>query len=264
VQERIELAGYGQANLLDIVDYYTGIKIGCFLFPGKREKRRCKVSQGQYRQALRQCFEHWGLPERIRTDRERVLVADKDYPYPGKITLWLVGLGIEHELIRRVIENGSVERAHRTRFNRLDGYGPFTTLAEWQEVADYECWRMNAILPSRGRSCRRRPPLLVYPQARQSQRWYRPADELSLLDLDRVKIYLSQGKWLRHTSSKGQFSFNVAKYSVGTRYANQWVQIRYHSRLGFQVTCPPESTVITVLAVDGLTVEEITGLPREV
>jgi hypothetical protein len=70
----------------------------------------------------------------------------------------LVGLDIEHELIRRVTQNGCVERSHRTWEGRLEGYGPFDTGEEWQVIVDYERWRMNAILPSRGRNCRRRPP----------------------------------------------------------------------------------------------------------
>ncbi len=264
VQERVELAGYGLANVLDIIDDYTGLKIGCFLFPGMQGKRRCKVSWAQYRLALRLCFERWGLPDRIRTDRERVLVAEGDYPYPKEFTLWLAGLGIEHELIRRVIENGRVERSHQTRFNRLDGYGPCSTLAEWQTLVNYECWRMNAVLPSRGRGCQRRPPALVYPQAYQPNRCYRRRDEFSLFDLERVKTYLSHGRWLRHTSSKGQFSLNVDKFSVGTRYAQQWVLIKYDALAGFCVSCPPDPSVIAVIPVAGLAVEDITGLPIEV
>lgn len=260
VQEKVDLSGCGQVNVLDIVDTFTGIKIGIFLFPARQGSRFCKVSLEQYRQALRWSFERWGLPDRIRTDRERVLVPEGDYPYPSVFTLWLTGLGIEHELIRRVIENGSVERSHRTRFDRLEGYGPFT-FSEWQEIAQYEAWRMNVVLPSRGRHCRRKPPLLVYPQAAQPKRWYRSAEELDLFELERLKTYLTQGKWLRHTSSKGQFSFHVQKYNLGVRFRSQWLQITYSPTGLFQVTSPPASDILLTFTVDDLTVEAITGLP---
>jgi hypothetical protein len=260
VQERIKLAGYGLVNLLDIVDYYTGVKIGFFLFPARQAKQGCRVSWEQYRQALRVCFERWGLPDRIRTDRERVLVPEGDYPFPSLFTLWLTGLAIEHELIRRVIENGCVERSHRTRFNRLEGYGPLSSLAQWQELANYECWRMNAILPSRGRGCRRKPPFLVYPQVRQPKRWYRQEDELSIFDLNRVKTYLSKGKWLRHASSKGQFSFHAQKYNLGFRFHSQWVLIVYALADGFRVSCLPDPEVISLISVSGITTEAITGI----
>jgi hypothetical protein len=262
VQEKVNLSGYGLVNVLDIVDTYSGIKIGAFLFPAQQENRYCKVSFEQYRQALRWSFERWGMPDRIRTDRERILVPEGDYPYPSVFTLWLAGLGIEHELIRRVIENGCVERSHRTRFDRLDGHGPFSSLSEWQEVAHYETWRMNAVLPSRGRRCRRRPPLLVYPQAAHPKRWYRIANELDLFELERVKAYLTHGKWLRHTSSKGQFSFHVQKYNLGVRVRSQWVQIAFSPSGEFQVTSPPATELLLTFAVDDLTVEAITGFQQ--
>jgi len=188
MDERITLPGCGLVNILNLVDYATGIKIGSFVFSARRKKQRCRVSWPQMQVSLRQAFTQWGLPKRIRTDRDRVIVSEGDYPFPKSFTLWLVGLGIEHELIRRVTENGCVERAHQTWEGRLDGYGPFEELEGWQAIIDYELWRMNAVLPSRGRNCRRHPPLMVYPEARIPLRFYRPADELAIFDLHRVKI----------------------------------------------------------------------------
>lgn len=260
VQEKVDLPGYGLVNVLDIVDTYTGIKIGAFLFPARQKDRFCKVSLEQYRQALRGSFERWGLPDRIRTDRERILVPEGDYPYPSVFTLWLTGLGIEHELIHRVIENGCVERSHRTRFDRLDGYRAFT-LSAWQEIAQYETWRMNVVLPSRSRHCHRKPPLLVYPQAAQPRRCYRIADERTVFELERVKAYLTHGKWLRHTSSKGQFSFHGQKYNLGVRFRSQWVQVTYPSNGMFQVTSPITSEVFLTFTTHDLTLDAITGLP---
>jgi hypothetical protein len=258
--EQLELADYGQAHLLNLVDYASGLKIGSSLFPAHRNGRQCRLSWPQMRQSLRQAFTKWGLPHRIRTDRDQVIVTKGNYPFPMPFTLWLVGLGIEHEIIRRVIENGSVERSHRTWEGRLSGYGPYSSLQQWQDIVDYELWRMNVILPSRGRQCRRRPPLLVYPQARLPLRWYRPQDELALFDLQRVQDYLSYGKWLRHTNGKGQFSFNNQKFQTGTAYKRRWMQITYLSEATFQVTCPPDKAVIKTILVKGLTVSDITGL----
>ena len=72
--------------------------------------------------------------------------------------------------------------------------------------------------------------------------------------------YLTNGKWLRHTSSKGQFSLNDQKFNVGVQYKRRWVQITYDLELGFQVTCPPDKTVIKTIDVTGLTIADITGL----
>jgi len=261
--ERVDLPGYGPAHIFNLVDYATGLKIGSSLFPASQEGRQCRVSWPQMRQALRQAFTKWGLPHRIRTDRDRVIVSQGDYPFPKPFTLWLVGLGIEHELIRRVIENGCVERSHRTWEGRLSGYGPYQHLAQWQQIVDYELWRMNAVLPSRGRRCRRRPPLLVYPEARLPLRWYRFQDELALFDWQRVQDYLALGHWLRHTNGKGQFSLNNQKFQAGVAYKRRWLQITYLDDDIFQVTCPPDLTIIKTIQLNGLSVADITGLSPE-
>ena len=260
MDERITLSGCGLVNILNLVDYATGIKIGAFVFSARRKDRRCRVSWPQMQSSLRQAFDKWGLPKRIRTDRDRVIVSEGNYPFPKPFTLWLVGLGIEHELIRRVTENGCVERAHQTWEGRLDGYGPFDVLEDWQAVMDYELWRMNAILPSRGRNCRRHPPLMVYPEARTPLRFYRPSDELASFDLQRVHDYLSSGKWFRKTSVNGVFSFNSQTFNLGRDHKKSYAQITYHPLLGFEVSCPPDETIIRTIDVCGLSVSDITGV----
>jgi len=263
MDEQVALPGYGPAHILNLVDYASGLKIGSSVWPAQQAGRPCRVSWPQMQHSLRQAFSKWGLPQRIRTDRDRVIVTPGNYPFPQPFSLWLVGLAIEHELIRRVIENGSVERSHRTWEGRLSGYGPYPHLAQWQQLIDYELWRMNAVLPSRGRHCRRQPPLVVYPEARIPQRWYRPQDELALFDWQRVQDYLATGQWLRHTNGKGQFSFNGQKFQAGLAYKRRWVQIIYLSDDTFQVTCHPDKTSLKTIQVTGLTVSDITGLASQ-
>lgn len=258
--ERVSLPGYGEAHILNLVDYASGLKIASRLFPARPDGKRQRIAWPQLREALRQAFSTWGLPERIRTDRDRVIVTPGNYPFPMPFTLWLVGLGLEHELIRRVTQNGCVERSHRTWEGRLSGYGPYADLTQWQQIVDYELWRMNGVLPSRGRHCRRQPPLLVYPQAHQPRRYYRFEDELALFDLERVQHYLNQGKWLRYVSCQGQISFNNQKFYLGLPYQRSWVQITYLTDFDFQVTCPPNDTVIKIIQVNGLTRYDLTGI----
>ncbi len=262
VDEQVPLPGYGKVHILNVVDYVSGLKIGSYLFPAYQQRQLCRVSWRQMQQALRQAFTKWGLPKRIRTDRDPVIVNKGNYPFPSPFTLWLVGLGIEHELIKRVIENGSVERSHRTWEGRLSGYGPYPHLSQWQHLVDYELWRMNAVLPSRGRRCHRRPPLMVYPKARFPLTWYRYQDELDIFDLARVQFYLYHGKWLRHTNGKGQFSFNNQKFQTGMANKRRWVQIICLPELKFQVSSLPDNTLIKTIQVNGLTISDITGISQ--
>ena len=258
--EKLHLPGYGLVNILNIVDHSTGIKIGANLFPAQQNGKGCRISWPQYRQALRQAFARWGLPARIRTDCDRVLVSRDNYPFPMDFTLWLVGLGIEHELIQRVTQNGCVERSHRTWEGRLDGYGPYSSLSQWQELVDYERWRMNAILPSRGRHCQRQPPLLVYPQARQPYRFYRLADESLIFQMARVEAYLAQGKWLRRSNGQGQFWLNNQVFHLRVAYKKRWVQITYLPTVGFLASCPPSQDILLIFHLDHLTAVDIVGL----
>jgi len=82
-----------------------------------------------------------------------------------------------------------------------------------------------------------------------------------LFDLERVHDYLAQGKWLRHTSGKGQFSLNDQKFCVGTAYKRRWVLITFVPKVGFLVSCPPDPGALKTIEVAGLTVSDITGLP---
>jgi len=191
--EGLSWPGVGWANVMNLSDFVSGIKIGSFVADAGPPQNRQLMSWPQIQRNLRLAFTHWGLPERIRTDRDRRLVAPGNYPVPMAFTLWLVGLGIQHEIIQRVTQNSGVERFHRTWEGRLLD---LQLGSDWNRVQDfitYEVWRMNAVLPSRGRHCHRRPPLLVYPQARSPRRYFSPAEELAIFDMERVKDYLASG-----------------------------------------------------------------------
>ena len=85
-------------------------------------------------------------------------------------------------------------------------------------------------------------------------------DERTLFELERVKSYLTHGKWLRHTSSKGQFSFHSQKYTLGARFRSQWVQITYSPTGEFQVTAPLASEILLTFDTNDLTLQALTGL----
>lgn len=261
VTEFLRLPGYGWAHLLNIVDSFSGVKVAARLWPAEQAGRRCRVRWPAYQVTLRQAFSRWGLPDAVQTDSDQQLVSHAPYPFPMAATLWLVALGIGHRVIQRVTQNGMVERVHRTWQGRLVGYGPLPTLDAWQEVVEYERWRMNALLPSRGRGCRRQPPLLVYPSAATPLRYYRKADELALMQASRVERYLSQGYWLRRTSDRGQFTLNDTRLTLGVAYRHAWVAITFAPPQEFQVTLPPDPTLIRTFHLPGLTPHELCGLP---
>jgi len=221
--EGLHLPPLGWINVLNVTDLATGLKIGSFVHDAGPPQARHLITWEQMREDLRDAFTIWGLPKAMRTDRDRRLVAPGDYPIPMLATLWFVGLGVEHDLIRRVTQNGQVERFHRTWEGRLLYPPPADLLAQFQEYVRYQLWRMNVVLPSRGRHCHRCPPLLVYPEARDNPRYYTRRDEPALFDMQRVYAYLAEGRWLRRTSGRGQFHFQNETLSVTVRHAREVV-----------------------------------------
>jgi hypothetical protein len=261
--EGLNWSGVGWTNVMNLTDLATGIKIGSYVHPAGSPQKRHLIPWEQIQANLRLAFSRWGLPDRIRTDRDRRLVAPGEYPVPMPFTLWLVGLGIQHEIIQRVTQNGGVERFHRTWEGRLLD---LPLGSDWQDVQDYvnyEVWRMNAVLPSRGRNCRR-PPLLVYPEARTPRQYYSQQEELRIFQLKQVEEYLSTGRWLRRTSTQGQFRFHSDLLNARKPYARQIVVVTFDTKTRqFQVRPPGSEDVILRFRPDWLSVPAITGLEDE-
>jgi hypothetical protein len=263
--ESVSWPGVGWTNVMNVVDFATSLKICSQVEAAGGANHRQHMSWAHIREHLRAAFERWGLPDRIRTDHDRRLVAEGDYPVPMPFTLWLVGLGIHHELIQRVTQNGGVERANRTWQARLLDLPLGSDWTANQDYVNYETWRMNAVLPSRGRQCQRQPPLLVYPQALNPRRFYRRQDELALFDLTRVEAYLAQGRWLRHTSARGQFHFQSDLLSLGTAYARQTVVITFDlAQRQFQVRSAQSDRILLQFRPHWLSVAAITDLGETV
>jgi hypothetical protein len=261
ISKVLNWSGVGWANVMNMTDLATGIKISSYVHPAGPPQKRHLISWEQIRANLRIAFSRWGLPDRIRTDRDRRLVAPGEYPVPMSFTLWLAGLGIQHEIIQRVTQNGGVERFHRTWEGRLLDLPLGLDWRGVQDYVDYEVWRMNAILPSRGRNCRRRPPLLVCPEARIPRRYYSPQEELCIFRLERVEAYLAKGRWLRRTSTKGQFCFHSDFLNARKPYARQIVVLTFDvETLQFQVRPAESDEVILCFRPDWLSVTAITGL----
>lgn len=259
--EKLNWSGVGWANVMNISDLATGIKIGSFVHPAGSPQKRHLISWEQIQANLRTAFHRWGLPDRIRTDRDARLVAPGEYPVPMPFTLWLVGLGIEHEIIQRVTQNGGVERFHRTWEGRLLDLSLGSDWPAIQDHVNYEVWRMNAVLPSRGRNCRRHPPLLVYPEARTPRRYYSPQEELSIFQLEPVIAYLAEGRWLRRTSSQGQFRFHSQLFNVKKPYARQVVVLTFDANTRqFRVKSAETDDDILRFSPIWLSVKAITGL----
>lgn len=229
--------------------------------------------------AFRDCriaFTEWGLPEAIQTDRDTIYVDSGKSPFPNRIVLWWVGLGIEHRLIPRRTpkRNGTVERSHRTLKERTLENQEFESAEELQKRVDEDWHELNHECPSRAKGCNGKPPLVAHPELLTTKRPYRPEWELELFDLKRMDAYLAEFTWMRTCTSAGQIRMRKKRYSLGAAWAHQdvsatydpdhrqfvFAQIRSNTRKGKE---QPKLNPVRRDAKN-LSVEDITGLSREI
>jgi len=221
---------------------------------------------------FRIAFTEWGRPDAIQTDRDTIYVDSGKSPFPNRIVLWWVGLGIEHRLIPRRTpkRNGTVERSHRTLKERTLENQKFESAEELQKRVDADWHELNHECPSRARGCNGKPPLVAHPELLTSHRPYRPEWELELFDLKLVDAYLTKFTWIRKCTSVGQLRMRKTRYSLGYAWAHQdvsatfdaenrqyvFTQIRSKTRKGKDQ--PKLDPVCR--DVKNLSVEDITGI----
>jgi hypothetical protein len=254
---KIKVKGLGRVDVFNIRDDFSPVKIGSVVYPCNKWDDR------QVQDALRQAFTCWGLCDRFQTDKEKRLVNAGDHPFPSRFTLWLAGLGIEHEFARSAQENGCAERFHRTWHGRVVEGCSFEDYDRLQQVSDEELDWINRKLPSRGRECNGRSPLQAYPEAKKPRRPYSPAEELEMFSIERVYRHLADQHWWRRVSKVGQISIGGYRYGVGIAYAYQDVKVTFDAHAVQFVVEDSQGNEIRRLKPQGLTVKEITGLELE-
>lgn len=253
-KEKVKVAGLGRVDVFNVRDDASPVKIGSFVDAANAWDDR------QVQEVLRQAFTRWGLCDRFQTDKDRRLVNTDRHPFPSRFTLWLAGLGISHELAPSAPDNGCAERFHRTWYGRVVEGRSFTDLDHLQQVSDEELDWINYRLPSRGRNCRGRPPLVAYPEAEKPRRPYSPEKELEIFSMERVYSYLATQHWWRRATIVGQIGLGGRRYGVGVAHAHQDVRITFDADTAEFVVEDSHRREIKRLTPKGLTVEAITGL----
>jgi hypothetical protein len=229
-KESMQIPGVGLVSFNQARDEYGRVTV-MHRVHAEPERAR-KLARMTSEMVFRDCriaFGEWGLPEAIQTDRDTIYVDSGESPFPNRIVLWWVGLGIEHRLIPRRTpkRNGTVERSHRTLMERTLENQAFENAAELQKQVDADWHELNAECPSKARGCKGKPPLVAHPEMLTTERPYRPEWELDLFDLKRVDHYLAECTWTRTCTSVGQLRMRKVRYSLGYAWAHQDVAVSY-------------------------------------
>lgn len=180
------------------------------------------VPTPEVRKSLRQAFQRWGLPDRLRVDNGHPWGSAGDLP--TELALWLLGLGIE--LIwnppARPQDNGVVERSQGTGKNWAEPHTCRTSRELQQRVNKFDAIQRENY-PTIGKLSR----LEAFPELRTPCRRYRSAQERKVWNWNLVTEHLSHYTVIRKVDKKGAVSiYNRQKY-VGIAYAGQPVSVRY-------------------------------------
>lgn len=219
-QEGIRLHDGDIATVCNIRDPVGAAMIASQAFSVKTDLHWRKLEWREVRAVLRDAFTEWHtLPDGVQTDNELGLAGGPNDPYPGLLTLWLVGLGVKHRFIRPACptDQPHIERNHRT----LDDFAldelTLTDRSHLQQALNRERSVYNRLFPARASDCAGRPPLIAHPELLCPRRYYQPDLELALFDLQRVYDYLASYTFKRTVNVSGQVSLGRRMYSLGKK-----------------------------------------------
>ena len=266
-QEGIRLHSGEIATICNVRDPVGAAMVASRAFSVKTKHRWRKLDWTEVRGVLRSAFTEWQtMPDSVLTDNELGLAGGPNDPFPGKLTLWLVGLGIRHRFIRpgQPTDQPHIERNHRT----LDGLAldeqALTDCSHLQQSLDRERNVHNQLFPSQASDCAGRPPFIAHPELLQPRRYYEPDLELVYFDLQYVYDYLATFTFSRTVNSSAQVSLGRRMYSLGKKLVRErklrTVQVRFDSRRGEWVFLTEDQEELVRRPPKGLDVHELTGL----
>lgn len=267
-KESVDVPGVGPVTIAQARDSVGRATVLHRVHPAERGASRIvKPTTEQVQADCRIAFAQWGLPDAVQTDRASLFRDDDPTPFPARLTLWWLGLGIRHAFIPRHTPecNGSVERSHGTTQARTLAGPLFADADQLQAQLDADWDELNTRCPSRARGCAGQPPVVAFPDLLRPRRLYFPEQELEQFDLPRVHHYLAQFTWVRLVNSHGQLSLGGYRYGVGKAWAGCHLAIRFDPArqvFAFAALQPETATsrwAPIVRPAQGVSVTEICG-----
>lgn len=250
----------GVVTLIHLNDRFSHARLlsyPCWLGQSRVERH---AKSADYQTSLRLAFMEWGLPATIQVDHESVFYDNTSRsPFPTRLHLWLVAMGISLTLIRtgQPKDQAMTERSHQLWYRQVvQGH----TFADWSTLyAALEKRRsfLNHHLPCR--SLGNQPPLVAYPGATHSGISYHLEIEAEQLELDRVYRYLAQGRWFRRISQSGTLSLGRQIYYLGAKWKRQQAEITFDSDTCHFLFSDDAGNLISSHSIKGLSKQFLMG-----
>jgi hypothetical protein len=204
--------GVGEVSMINIKDVKSGVHTQSFGigFPHKR----CHPSISDYQCALRLAFCEFGLPKCIQADHGSNFYENRSKsPFPTPLHLWLLGLGVNLVWARiyRPTDQARVERTHQTLNDQIQQSFDFNSWDNFKSMVEQRRMRLNHHIPC---DTTGKPPLLAYPQAKHSGRYFNPITENNIFDAKHVREYLHLKEWFRKVSEAKTISLGGWVYYI--------------------------------------------------
>ena len=243
---------------LNVKDICSHIYISSF--PALLKSPKHHPTTSDYQCALRLGFYEWGLPQKVQCDHASVFYDNKSKsPFPTMLHLWLLALGIEliYSRVHRATDQGQVERSHRTLTAQISGEQVFTAWKSLYDFAQTRRKRLNELLPCQ--SLNGQAPLVAYPQARHSGRYYHPVQEEQLLEIERIYQFLEKGEWFRIVSSAKTLCLGGQVYYLNQAIPKQELRIKFDAAKQQLIFYNDKEQIIQHKAIKGIDKELMMG-----
>jgi transposase InsO family protein len=232
-KDSIALHDGTRVNLHSVRDPVAAACITAQVTPaGRVGEPHKRVTITQLQTTLRRAFDRWQtLPQRIQTDGEPVFLGSAKDDFPSRFTLWLLGLGIKHQVTRpgRPTDNAEVERSHQLLCNYALYGQEHRDCAALQAYLDQALEELLWQIPSRSPRCQGVPPAHASPALFHLPQPWHASLEVEHFDLDRVDAYLATFTWQRRVGKTGQICIGGHHhyYAVGRAFAQQTISVRF-------------------------------------
>ncbi|MBL8133619.1 MAG: DDE-type integrase/transposase/recombinase [Anaerolineae bacterium] len=215
-----------------VCDEYTSAPLAGILHSGQPGA----LTMADVQHDLRQVFSQWGLPDRLRMDRDPLWVGSSRLDFPSRLLLWLVGLGVTPVINRphRPTDNAQVERCNGIWFEQVARGAQPATWDALQQQTDRAWQDRRELLPSRNPRCAGQPPAVAVPALLSPRRPFARDREAALFDLQQVFAYLATWKWQRVVDITGQISLG----SFSRRVLPQTPRTRHRQLIALHFDLP--------------------------
>ena len=201
-----------------------------------------------------------GLPEQLSLDHDTVFYdSQSPAPYPTRLHLWLVALGIAVRFIQHPppAEHSGVERMHQVMTQQALAGQRFAHRWEVQVQLDTRRRFLNYHYPTGGP--RGAASLQRHPEFQHSGRDYSPEREESLLQLSRLYTYLTAQHWYRRVSGQGQITLGGYRYGLGHSWRGQDVELTFAAETQEFSCYAADGQLLKRLPAKGLTKADLMG-----